>query len=177
MLVSLWRWLYLTQRYQEIDNGGTCGVLFLDLAKAFDTVDHTILIDKLKLLGFKASTQSWFSSYLQTRSQSTKVGNTISDKSYISCGVPQGSILEPLLFLCYVNDLPFHLNSTLGFLYADDTALLVRGKDPIELQEKLNLELANVSRWFDANKLSMNISKTKLMHFRHYRNFFEVISN
>ncbi len=75
-----------------------------------------------------------------------------------------------LLFLCYVNDLPQHLDSTLGFLYADDTALLVRGRNPLELQDKLNQELAKVGRWFDANKLSMNVAKTKVMHFRHCRN-------
>ncbi len=161
---------FLNEIYEEVDNGGTCGVLFLDLAKAFDTVDHLILVDKLKLLGFKASAQSWFSSYLDNRSQSTKFGNSISANKSISCGVLQGSILGPFLFLCYINDLPQGLKHTQGFLYADDTALLVRGKDPMELELNLNAELTSVARWFDANKLSMNTSKTKLMHFRHTHN-------
>ena len=90
---------FLSEIYEEIDNGGNGAVLFLDLAKAFDTVDHAILIDKLKLLGFKASTQTWFKSYLTNRCQSTKVGNTVSAVSNISCGVPQGSILGPLVFM------------------------------------------------------------------------------
>ncbi len=164
---------FLNEIYEEIDRrggGGTCGVLFLDLAKAFNTVDHLILIDKLKLLGFKASTQSWFKSYLSNRSQATKVGNAISGNQEVSCRVPQGSILGPFLFLCYVNDLPSHLNHAQGFLYADDTALVIRGKNPFVIQDQLNVELSNVARWFDANKLAMNVSKTKLMHFRHSRN-------
>ena len=85
--------------YEDIDNGGICGVLFLDLAKAFDTVDHLILGDKLKLLGFEASVQSWFKSYLLNRNQSTKVGNSLSSYALLNCGVAQGSILGPLTII------------------------------------------------------------------------------
>ena len=161
---------FLNEIYEEMDEGGSCGVLFLDLAKAFDTVDHQILAVKLHSLGFKASTVSWFTSYLSNRSQATKVGNVFSKSCNITCGVPHGSILGPFLFLCYVNDLPSHLLSSNSFLFADDTALIVRGKDALLIEQHLNRELSNVSNWFDANKLAMNLKKTKVMHFRHCRN-------
>ncbi len=161
---------FLNEIYEEVDGGGSCGVLFLDLAKAFDTVDHHILEIKLRALGFKVSTVSWFSSYLSNRKQATKIGNVFSNTRNISCGVPQGSILGPFLFLCYVNDLPSHLLTTSSFLFADDMALIVRGYDPLQIEMQLNEELVNIAKWFDANKLAMNLKKTKVMHFRHCRN-------
>ncbi len=161
---------FLDEIYEEIDGGGSCGVLFLDLAKAFDTVDHRILELKLQALGFKASAVSWFSSYLTGCEQVTKIGDVFSSKKPISCSVPQGSILGPFLFLCYVNDLTVNLLHANCFLFADDTALIVRGRDPDRIERELNHELANISKWFDANKLAMNLKKMKVMHFRHCRN-------
>ena len=142
---------------KEVDAGGTCGVLFVDLAKAFDTVDHEILFWKLKLTGFKSNVVSWIQSNLSLRKQSTKVGNTSFDFETITCGVPQGSTWGLLLFLIYVNDLPEHLFLSKCVLYADDTALVVSGKIPDTIKDALNSEIITASHWFDVNKLSINI--------------------
>ena len=97
------------------------GVLFLDLRKAFDTVDHKILIDKLKLYGITGSTLNWFLFYLDKRYQACKLNNVKSSKKLIKCGVPQGSNLRPLLFLLYVNDLPTCLDQAEPSMFADHT--------------------------------------------------------
>ena len=104
------------------------GVLFLDLKKAFDPVDHQILIRKLDLYGIKNRALAWFSSYLHGRTQVCTVNNTTSSLKYIPCGVPQGSNLGPLLFLIYINDLPNCLKNSKPAMYADDTNLSVTGQ-------------------------------------------------
>ncbi len=104
------------------------GVLFLNLKKAFDTVDHQILIRKLELYGIKNSALAWFSSYLHGRTQVCRVNNTTSSLKHIPCGVPQGSNLGPLLFLIYINDLPNCLKKSNLPMYADDTNLSVTGE-------------------------------------------------
>ena len=97
---------FLDDIYREIDNGGVCGVLFLDLAKVFDTVDFDVLIEKLRALGFKANTRNWFRSYLCNRTQVMVVKGSESSPGRMSSAMPQGSILGPRLFICYINDLP-----------------------------------------------------------------------
>ena len=97
---------FLHDIYSNIDEGHASGVLFLDLKKAFDVVDHQILLEKLKYLGFRESAVNWFGSYLKDRQQVTKLGGKLSNKNTVTHGVPQGSILGPLLFSLYVNDLP-----------------------------------------------------------------------
>ena len=161
---------FLNDIIVETDAGVGCGVLFLDLTKAFDTVDLQILEQKLQFFGFKLSAINWFKSYLSNRMQSTKVGKTVSGPRMVTCGVPQGSILGPLLFIIYVNDLPLHLNYTKPYLYADYTALIARGSSTEEIEMKLNHDLHIAKRWLDANKLSLNIAKTKVMLFSHPRN-------
>ncbi len=156
---------FLDMIYQEVDNGGACGVLFLDLAKAFDTVDTDILIEKLRALGFKSNARKWFRSYLSDRSQVTMVNGESSSPGHLSSGVPQGSILGPLLFICYINDLPDVLCHTTPFIYADDTALVATGKSPSEISTKLNNDAANVIDWFKRNRLSCNVKKTKAQLF------------
>ena len=151
--------------YQEVDGGGVCGVLFVDLSKASDTVNHSILVHKLKRLSFRESVCSWFSSYFGSRFQHTRVGSILSSPRQMNSGVPQGSILGPLLFICYINDLPSNTEHSLTFLYTDDTTLLVKGKKVNEIEAKLTSDLHNINNWFRANQLALNSSKTKCMLF------------
>ena len=147
----------------NIDNGLISAVLFLDLKKAFDTIDHSILTSKMKLYGVQPKTLSWFSGYLSQRSQRTMVNGVLSDSNIVTCGIPQGSILGPLLFLLYINDLP---NSNLVSnvrMYADDTSLTYASSSPDELSHTINNDLKNVHVWLNANRLSLNTTKTKCM--------------
>ena len=108
---------------------------------------------------------SWFSSYLSDRVQCTRVEGCLSGPRRMDSGVPQGSILGPLLFICYINDLPSFLQSSQAFFYADDTALVVNGKNVVDINAKLCLDFTVVTNWFTANKLSVNTAKTKCMLF------------
>ena len=139
--------------------------VFIDLKKAFDTVNIPILLDKLKRYGFRNKAHDWFTSYLTDRTQYVNIENVSSSLKSITHGVPQGSVLGPILFLLYINDLH---NATLLFtlLFADDTSFLLSGRDLNELFAQVNLELEKAFCWFKANKLSLNVSKTKYMVFR-----------
>ena len=112
----------------------------LDLKKAFDTVNHSILIDKLEAIGLDDNAVSWMHSYLVGREQKVEVNGTLSPPLPITCGVPQGSILGPLLFLVYVNDMASACDCNL-FLFADDSALLVSDKDKSHVEKALSSEL------------------------------------
>ena len=135
-------------------------MVLIDLQKAFDTIDHGILLDKMNCLGFSNSTVAWFNSYLTNRSFIVNVGKEYSSPGKLSCGVPQGSILGPLLFLLYVNDMPQAVNSEL-LLYADDTCLIYKGKDTKTIQEQLNRDFNSLCEWFIDNKLSIHFGKEK----------------
>ena len=149
--------------YLNIDDGLTNAILFVDLKKAFDTIDHEILLSKLELYGFKGVSLNLFRDYLSDRTQVTVINNINSETSFISCGVPQGSILGPLLFLLYINDLPnCNLLSDVR-MYADDTNLTFASKDPNELFSSLTHDLGNVKQWLDYNRLSLNVLKTKCL--------------
>ena len=139
------------------------GVVFLDLKKAFDTVDHGILIKKLEFYGIKNNTLRWFISYLSDRKQICKVGMSVSNSENITTGVPQGSNLGPLLFLLYINDLPRYLDSSVPALFADDTNLTVSGVTATEIQDNLEIELNKVHMWLLANKLTLNAKKPEFM--------------
>lgn len=142
----------------------TLGV-FLDLKKAFDTVDHSILLKKLNNYGFRGTTLEWFKNYLNDRTQYVSIDNCNSKLQNVNCGVPQGSVLGPLLFLIYINDMP---NSTKMFtsLFADDTGLFLSHHNIETLIDNANSELEKASSWFKANKLTLNVSKTKFIVFR-----------
>ena len=139
--------------------------VFLDLKKAFDTVSHDILLQKLKKLGISGTPLKWFTSYLSGRSQFTVINGSTSTELPIDISVLQGSILGPILFLCFINDL--HLSTwLLTLLFADDTAVLDSDSDLPSLINRVNTELQKIANWFRANKMSVNVSKTKYIIFR-----------
>jgi exonuclease III len=140
--------------------------IFLDFRKAFDTLDHNILKAKLQKYGIRGKSFEWLTSYLQNRKQFVSFNNTKSTHLPITCGVPQGSILGPLLFLIYVNDISNISELTLPILFADDTNLFFKGKQIENITLTINRELDNIYKWINANKLSLNIDKTNYMIFK-----------
>ena len=140
--------------------------IFLDFAKAFDTVNHEILLNKLTYYGFRGLSQKWLSSYLSNRTQCVQIGNELSDFKHIDCGVPQGSVLGPLLFLLYINDIVSSSNILKFQLFADDTCIFYSNKSRDVLESTLNNELIKVNDWLIVNKLSLNVSKSNVLTFR-----------
>ena len=147
----------------------TIGV-FLDLSKAFDTVDHNILIKKLQHYGIRGVCLDLFQSYLSERRQLVNIYNNNSGLKPIKCGVPQGSILGPILFILYINDLPDILKFSKIKLYADDTTIACCNSDHQILETSLNSDLEVVSLWFQANKLTLNTSKSNYCVFYYKKN-------
>ena len=149
---------------KQQDKGHFTGMVILDLQKAFDTVNHKILLDKLQAMGVGQIAVQWFKSYLSGREQLVSIADKRSDFRTVSCGVPQGSILGPLLFLIYVNDMKAAVKCKL-LLYVDDSALLVSGKDVSEVERTLSMELGAVSEWLCENRLSLHLGKTQSILF------------
>ncbi|MCU7801520.1 MAG: reverse transcriptase family protein [gamma proteobacterium symbiont of Lucinoma myriamae] len=148
----------------QMDKGYFVGMVLLDLQKAFDTVDHSILLMKLEALGLSQDIVRWFRSYLSDRQQLVDVSGMFSSSAEIRCGVPQGSILGPLLFLIYVNDMSGVVSNKL-LLYADDSAILVADKDVSSIETSLQKELEIISDWLIDNKLSLHLGKTESVLF------------
>ena len=147
----------------SIDNGFLNGVVFIDLKKAFDTIDHEIILRKLSYFGADQATAKWFQSYLSNRTQRCNVNGNLSTASTVTCGVPQGSILGPLLFLMYINDLPNCLRVAAPRMFADDTSITLSAKTVADLKLAVTSELNNLTCWLRANKSSLNVAKTELM--------------
>uniref|UniRef100_A0A3B3DH72 Reverse transcriptase domain-containing protein n=1 Tax=Oryzias melastigma TaxID=30732 RepID=A0A3B3DH72_ORYME len=139
--------------------------IFLDLSKAFDTVDHTILLSKLQKYGFQHNVLKWLRNYICDRSQFVCINGCISDRLNIQCGVPQGSVLGPLLFLLYINDLCFVSKDLTPIMFADDTTLLLCHSDFNVLVDQVNEGLSFYDKWFRTNKLSINIKKKQIILF------------
>ena len=161
--------LDLTERIKEsIENKKYgCGI-FIDLRKAFDTVNHEILLKKLEHYGIRGIALKWFNSYLSNRKQYVYVNGVPSSLLDIKCGVPQGSVLGPLLFLIYINDLPNISNSFDFFLFADDTNIYHEAETIEKLEGELNKGLRGLHNWLIVNRLSLNISKTNFVVFHPY---------
>ena len=137
--------------------------LFIDLSRAFDTISHEILLDKLNFYGIRGIALTWIKNYLSERKQYVSFNNTHSDMGILSTGVPQGSILGPLLFLIYINDLP-NISTKLSFIqFADDTTLYLQGSSLTDMFNIMNEEINIISQWLKVNKLVLNISKTNYM--------------
>ena len=147
------------------DKEYTLGV-FLDLSKASDTIDHSILLAKLNHFGVRGIANEWFRSYLNGHLMQTEVNGKISNSKRIEVGVPQGSILGPLLFLIYINDFPKCLTSGKAIMFADDTNLFFYSSSYKALYEATNTQLKHVEAWLSANKLTLNTDKTLNVAFR-----------
>lgn len=153
----------------DMDKGKTPINIFMDLSKAFDSINHEILLEKLNMYGLKGVSLSLIQNYLYNRKQYVQIGDIKSELLPITTGVPQGSILGPLFFIIYINDISFSSQLFKFIIYADDTTLytaLQYDKDfSTQSEAMLNMELQKISRWIKLNKLSLNISKTKCMMF------------
>ena len=160
----------IIQKVQDAikDNKFAIGV-FIDLQKAFDTVNHSILLEKLNHYGISGISNTWFKFYLSDRQQFVCIDGENSDFTITEHGVPQGSVLGPLLFLIYINDLHQSIKNSSSFHFADDTNLLyippnnIRNKNIVR---RLNIDLKSLNNWLMANKISLNSSKTELIVFR-----------
>ena len=157
----------ITEKIKEsIDNGKFgCGI-FIDLKKAFDTVNHDILLLKLEHYGVRGALLKWFKSYLSNRKQYVFYNGVSSNVLPITCGVPQGSVLGPLLFLIYINDLPNISDKLQFFLFADDTNIYFDSHDLRSMEKTVNEELRKLCLWLNVNRLALNVSKTNFVIFR-----------
>ena len=150
---------------EALNEGQFCIGVFLDLKKAFDVCSHDILLTKLKLMGIRDTAFDWFKTYLAGRKQKVEINGSLSSELPIDISVIQGSILGPILFLCYINDF-YRATSLFSVLFADDTTCLAKDKNLNVLIKYVNTELQKVANWFLANKMAVNTTKTKFIVFR-----------
>uniref|UniRef100_A0A8C5MDD6 Reverse transcriptase domain-containing protein n=1 Tax=Leptobrachium leishanense TaxID=445787 RepID=A0A8C5MDD6_9ANUR len=148
-----------------MEQGNLTGAIFIDFAKAFDTVDHGILLQKLKDSGIGDHTLTWFQSYVSDRSQYVSISDSTSLLLPVTCGVPQGSILGPLLFTIFINDLPNVCKASTVHMYADDTVIYTSKPNLPQLEAVLQEQFTEVEKWIKDNKLFLNADKTVTMLF------------
>ena len=159
--------IYFTDEIRRNAHAGRLtGALFVDLKKAFDTVPHKELISKLECFGFVDNSIAWVTNYLSNRSQVVSLGTNLSSPLAVENGVPQGSILGPVLFTLYINELPSCINFSNVIMYADDTVIFFFSSAQLmEIELKLNMELTSLSEWLCGNRFLLNLKKTEFMVF------------
>ena len=136
------------------------------MQKAFDTINHDVLLTKLEHYGIRGTALAWFKSYLSERKRYVSVNRSNSGHLEATCGFPQGSVLGPLLFLIYINDLPLSSSKLTFYLFADDTNISYEAENIYQLQRVINKELKKVKTWLDVNKLLLDIDKTNYIIFK-----------
>ena len=172
--------IHLTEYlYKGLDEAKHNVNILIDLKKAFDTVNHNILLQKLYLYGIRGVCLNWFESYLKNRECYTSIDNKNSQSRFLNIGVPQGSVIGPILFLIYINDLPNLSNSAVTTLYADDTTLTFSGSNSETLIDNVNLHLEKLKNWSISNRLTINASKTEFLVItnRNFENNSVILSN
>ena len=164
----------ITENIRKALDGGNIGCgIFVDLQKAFDTVDHQILLTKLNHYGICGVSNDWFKSYLSNRNQYVSINGFDSGLAAINCGVPQGSVLGPLLFILYINDLNHTIKFCKVYLFADDTNLLCMSNSIKKLNKLVNADIKHLVHWLNANKISLNVKKTEMVIFKSKQKKFE----
>jgi hypothetical protein len=166
---------FLNRVYKSLDDREVSMGLFLDLSKAFDSADHEILLRKMSEMGIRGIVLKWFQSYLKNREQrveityrcneTNRIINCLSGKRPIRYGVPQGSVLGPVLFLLYINDLESCIEYGKPTFFADDTSIFISGKSVYSVQGKINGTINKLTEWFNRNKLIINKEKTTAILF------------
>lgn len=150
---------------RSFDENVMCAAVLLDVQKAFDTLDHSLLSSKLERYGVRGLALRLISSFLVSRRQYVDLSSGVSKVLPVNYGVPQGSVLGPLMFLLFINDFPLHMSPYKVILYADDSTILLRGKNRSSLDADITNVLIMAKEWFTANKLAINTSKTEILYF------------
>lgn len=175
---------FIESLIESVDSGEYTVGIFMDLSKAFDSVNHSLLIKKLQLLGLTKNAIKWFESYLDNRlqfveithiTQDNRVSKYASETQIVKLGVPQGSIIGPLLFLCYINDIPNSLTYASQknlCLYADDANLKISAKSKDQVEILSFIELANIGEFLEQHNLKLNVEKTNFIRFKTQQNKF-----
>lgn len=155
--------LIISDWQEAREKGYSIVIVFLDLKRAFETLDRELLLAKLDKYGIRNTEHKWFQSYLTDRTQTTKCGDQLSSAAVTSYGVPQGSILGPILFILYINDIVNSVKYCNISLFADDTILYCAGSDLGDVLNKINSDLESINKWLNFNKLKLNMEKTLFM--------------